>query len=386
MSTFSEKARSTQLRRTNSTPAGAGIGLAATLQGQPSRCLASLGEPVEEIGAKPKAARASDKSLKAKQRRLPPGGAALWERSSKLHIVRELFDGYAADPLGEAQRHVEERGIAAAPPHAAASQRSLERYADRQAKIEKLLENHTSTARVDFHKPAPPAYAPARPTTGASDDTVLTGDAYEVDLDADSIAPQSFMTSPAPPDPIAGAAQLTRGVSISERIVRNGKWSGGVLFKPPNPTSFRLTICPEQDVGTSPVFIGIAPAGANLEVPNFHDTGTGVFLCMGGLHSDALIAALGAPGGPSFHFLGDRHQARLPMIPLGGTVSVHYSQTTTPESTVPIGELHFITTDPNGVEFVTRPPLPTPLPADVDWRPCVLLCMPTTAVRISTFI
>jgi len=59
--------------------------------------------------------------------RLAAGPTGLWDSNCKLNVVRDLLDGYAADPLG---------GI---PPNSSSS--FLEKYVERQAEIERLLQD-----------------------------------------------------------------------------------------------------------------------------------------------------------------------------------------------------------------------------------------------------
>merc|ERR1711988_836076 len=159
-----------------------------------------------------------------------------------------------------------------------------------------------------------------------------------------------------------------------------GQWSGGATFSPPNERSFRLTICPLDPLEENPVFLGLAPDGADLSMVSFFSSGGGIFLCLGGRASDDLISALGAPGGPAFFTFGERQFARLPVPKPGQSISVHYWEDDKG------GQVRFFISSADGDEIRSdRPPLQQPLPTGI-WRPCLLLCMPGTRVHVVRLI
>merc|ERR1740121_269625 len=57
----------------------------------------------------------------------------------------------------------------------------------------------------------------------------------------------------------------TKNTVISaDRVLTVKDWSGGAVFSPPDPTSFRLTVKVLDDVATKPLFIGVVPEDADL--------------------------------------------------------------------------------------------------------------------------
>lgn len=141
-----------------------------------------------------------------------------------------------------------------------------------------------------------------------------------------------------------------------------------------------MTVCPLSPLDSHPIFIGIAPFDADLGLVNFFDNG-GVFLCMGGSGSESLIAALGAPGGPSFHAFGERSLCELPRLPEGGTLAVHYYEDQS-DGGEKEGQIRFVVGDEfgRGINF-ERPMLRKRIKPG-KWRPCMLLCVPGTKVRV----
>eukprot|EP00928_Gymnodinium_smaydae_P088768 TRINITY_DN7280_c0_g1_i2.p1 TRINITY_DN7280_c0_g1~~TRINITY_DN7280_c0_g1_i2.p1 ORF type:complete len:614 (-),score=133.97 TRINITY_DN7280_c0_g1_i2:39-1880(-) len=363
----------------------------------------------------------------ARRKRLAAGAAGIWDAHSKLHIVRELYDTYAADPLGEVDRALAassgRRGLTPSAsagsfpaamrdlggcdhleqdeertPHAAVSRRLLERYVERQEKIERLLERKTGHGRIDLQRPGRPRYAPPQSVyfeqeTGerdADDAEALAGSqeaSGEVQLsaqgDAEVALQENAEPAEEPPDPrLAERVGLTACAMLSGCVLRNGDWSGGALMQPSDPTCFRLSIRPLAPVDYAPVFIGIAPADAVLDVVNFFDVGGAVTLCVGGLASEALIASMGASGGrPSFHCLGERSVSKLPLLPPGGQLTVQYSEEPSAHGGKPEGQVTFFVTDEDGELHSARPKMKRRLIPGM-WRPCVLLCMPHTKVLI----
>jgi len=180
--------------------------------------------------------------------------------------------------------------------------------------------------------------------------------------------------------PRAQLADKTVNVTLENNILFNTEWSGGAIFSPPDARSFRLTICPLDPLEDHPIFIGIAPPDADLNMVSFYSSGGGVLLCAGGHPSDDLISALGAPGGPAFFCFGQRNYSLLPTPKPGQSISVHYMEGENG------GELRFFISTAEGEEVMSdRPPVPQGIPL-ASWRPCVLLCMPETRVHIVRLI
>mmetsp|Transcript_31880 Transcript_31880/g.80820 ORF Transcript_31880/g.80820 Transcript_31880/m.80820 type:complete len:425 (+) Transcript_31880:92-1366(+) len=87
--------------------------------------LTEVGFDAEEVLAKP---------------RLKHGPAGPWSSNAKLSIVRDLLDGYAADPLGGGP-------AGRSRPASSSAADFLERYVERQAEIERLLDERRAGGR-----------------------------------------------------------------------------------------------------------------------------------------------------------------------------------------------------------------------------------------------
>jgi len=377
MSTLAQKASNPGLRGESSKalPAFPAAAIAAQAQTQMMR-FGALGEKSTDLPARMQPEESSQRG------RLPGGHKHIFENHSKLHIVRHLYDGYASDPLGEHERGCKLNTTVS--PQVASSKKLLATYVDRQAHIEGLLEQKTGVGRVDHHMATYIAPAPA----AADEDVGVSQSVDRFALSGDEIAESGAREELDPSIPPAfDTVAMTPNAKMIGNVLCNDQWSGGALLQPPNPTAFTLTIRPEDATETNPVFIGIAPVDADLSVLNFFDVGGGVFLCMGGIASTALIAALGAPGGPCFHAFGKRTVARLPVPPSGSTLTLSYHEENPSNGGPPEGHVSFLIGDENeeGTQFA-RPPLTQKLPGRGIWRPCVLLCMPNTRVRIEQLI
>ncbi|CAE8736865.1 unnamed protein product, partial [Polarella glacialis] len=88
LESFAQKAHNEGLR-----PAVGRPSAQAARPGRPRRRFAALGE--FHCGL-PLAGR---QQLQSALPRLPPGRPELWEASSSLRVVQDLYNGYAADPL-----------------------------------------------------------------------------------------------------------------------------------------------------------------------------------------------------------------------------------------------------------------------------------------------
>eukprot|EP00927_Polykrikos_kofoidii_P078014 TRINITY_DN74894_c0_g1_i1.p1 TRINITY_DN74894_c0_g1~~TRINITY_DN74894_c0_g1_i1.p1 ORF type:complete len:639 (+),score=99.08 TRINITY_DN74894_c0_g1_i1:26-1918(+) len=360
LATLAQKAHCPDLRRNSvSMPSlpGAAALAAATQRGR----LAALGE--RHSGLTAHASAAND--AKPRRKRLPAGHQGLWEGCSRFHVVRELYDGYASDPLGEVERGGKRSSSSS---KAASMKKILEHYVERQATIESMLGERTGTGRLDL-----------QPTDSVVSPTSTVAPTTETETTVEIVTPKVSKKV----EPFQAIA-LTPNVKFDGRVLANDDWSGGALLRPPNCRSFRLTIRPEEAMDMNPVFIGIAPADADLSMVNFFDVGGGIFLCMGGIASEALIAALGAPGGPFFHCFGERTVAELPVGGRGACLSVQYTEETPPGGSSPEGQVIFLLHDVTGDGiFYARPRITRRLTPG-RWRPCVLLSMPNTHVHIES--
>lgn len=309
--------------------------------------------------------------------RLATGPAGLWDSHSQFRIVRDLYDSYAADPLanspvGQRKASVDSDSSSASVPSKTPKSKFLGRYLERQAEIEKLLDHTWTGGRPDNGNGTDPD--PAEPSSP--------------DLGARAMSPGDAATCVGH---VAGTsdwgalfcryqlADKTSNVTLEGDLLSNSRWSGGAIFSPPNERSFRLTISLLDAMDEHPVYLGLAPANADLSMVSFYSSGGGVFMCIGGRASEDPIAALGAPGGPAFFCMGGRSEARLPNPRPGQSISVHYSESDG-------GEVRFIVSTEDGIEIRSdKPPLEEGLPLG-PWRPCVLMCMPETRVRIVRLI
>lgn len=178
-------------------------------------------------------------------------------------------------------------------------------------------------------------------------------------------------------------ALKTPNVRLDGETLTNAEWSGGAAFAPRDELSFCLTISPMDELETNPIFLGIAPADADLSMVNFFDAGGGIFLRMGGSENYTLLAACGAPGGPCFHALGARSVSVLPVLTPGYTLSVAFEARACGSGARPgEGRVHFVVGDRRGEAiFYDSPKLPRTIPAR-GWRPCLLLSRPGTRVRV----
>jgi hypothetical protein len=321
-----------------------------------------------------------------------------------MHAVRDLYDTYAADPLG----------VGVSPSgHSQTKARAkfFERYIDRQAEIESLLEKKQRTQKgllpgaLVHAGPLPaPGGGGGGGAQGSVTDDMRDEDSLDLDLDLDDFdleLERELCGEDQQSEPVAGpdpgdeikaempsrpfrfkVAARTPNTELRDNdTVSCRDWSGGVLFAPSGRSQFKLTVAPQDPLETHPIFIGIAPFDADLTIVNFFDVGGGVFLCMGGQSSGSLLAARGAPGGPAFYALGERTVADLPLMTVGHTVMVQYSEDDDGSGEV-VGQVRFSLGDDQGHGiFHASPPLPRKLRAG-RWRPCLLICVPGARVRV----
>jgi len=356
-------------------PAAARLSLSSALR-PPRRRFAALGE--EHRGLPLDGASSSRGPM-----RLPAGPSGLWDMSSHLRVVRDLYDGYASDPLGAAPRMGRRLSSDSASDTISGSStpsqptmhrgKFLEKYVERQAEIENLLERKwgrrgEATWLSEAEAPETSSGMPAE----AEAEEEIAGALQTDDRVVDGLEEFVLLRRPA----LAGK---TKNVTLDGDILSNRQWSGGALLAPPDERSFRLTICALDPLETNPLFIGIAPADMDLGMVNVFSN-EGVFLCMGGRASDSLISALGSPAGPAFYTSGERHPAPLPSPFPGQSLSVHFY---TSEGK---GSVRFIVSESTGEEVFSAEPMLKQTLSTGPWRPCVLLCMPDTRVLIQKLI
>mmetsp|Transcript_10976 Transcript_10976/g.23069 ORF Transcript_10976/g.23069 Transcript_10976/m.23069 type:complete len:565 (-) Transcript_10976:58-1752(-) len=364
LSTFSQKAQAYELRPKNAMgPVGPKPPQPGAGRGLPGkrRCFGVLGDIHGGLPMLP--------STGASKVRLPGGRTRIWETTSSLSIVRDLYDGYAADPLGS-KPPLAKVPSGLLPPTSGAvwsdkRAKFLEKYVEKQAEIEQLLEQRLITKEEE--RTAQPAPAMPQAITTLPDLMEST---------IDEVVEESVVAKPA-----YALAARTPNAFLEGDMLRVANWSGGVLFAPPDEHAFSLTVRPLDPFETCPIFLGIAPADSDLTMVNFFTASGGIFLGVGGCASESLIAALGAPGGPCFHIYGQRSQAELPVVPAGATLTVHYAEEEDAKGRAH-GVVSFIVGDESGHGlYYARPKLPRRLPAG-GWVPCVLLCVPETRMHI----
>ncbi|CAJ1428261.1 unnamed protein product [Effrenium voratum] len=204
------------------------------------------------------------------------------------------------------------------------------KYLENQAKIEHLL--HKQQGRLFPDKgarPAPEARAPKA---------------------AVELAPQVEVREVEPvPEPSVEILARTENTTLTGALLQNAEWSGGVLFARPaaQEFSFELSVSPEADPETHPIFIGIAAPGADLTQANFFAS-AGVFLCLGGTASDGRLGALGAPGGPYVQSFGQRLRAKLPKGHAKCRVQLNYTEAVDDEGQL-LGHVCFMVSDLRGL-------------------------------------
>lgn len=371
METLARKAHSPELR------SGAPANLPGAMSGPSSRRIAALGE--EHIGLPVTMGR------NVSVPRLSAGPPSLFDSHSSLSIVRDLLDGYAADPLSQNSKRLQisstDSDSSRGTPSVSQMPKSkfLSRYLDRQAEIEHMLDHKWSGGGSDSGASAPTSCRASAPE-GNADDASPQPAVFERSVEEPIMSDKSGCDVIPSFPPRIQLADSTSNVALDNNILFNTEWSGGAIFAPPDARSFRLTICPLDGLEDHPIFIGIAPSDADLSMVSFFSSGGGVMLCAGGHPSDDLISALGAPGGPAFFCFGERHFSSLPTPKPGQSISVHYIEGEN------CGELRFFVSTAEGEEVMSdRPPLPQGVPL-ASWRPCVLLSMPETRVHVVRLI
>mmetsp|Transcript_23372 Transcript_23372/g.59701 ORF Transcript_23372/g.59701 Transcript_23372/m.59701 type:complete len:553 (+) Transcript_23372:143-1801(+) len=398
LETFSQKAHAPELRHAGVAPTRRGLprslsNLLATDSGLekallPHQQLVTLGQEhcglpalaSEDGGASSSGGWRREAAASAANLRLSAGRAELWEGRSRYSIVRDLYDGYAADPLGteptgrprsmgavagDSDDEPRLRKRSAGKP----KQSIFRRYVERQAEIELLLKKKWTEAHVpqQAHASMQQASSQALAPAEAHSSRGAAAAAHETPKQVVEPVPALFEL-----------AARTPNVILEGDILRTEKWSGGCMFRPPDERHFRLCLEPLDPLERNPIFFGIAPPNADLASVNFFDAGTGIFLCVGGHASGDLISALGAPGGPAFYSFGVRSWAELPpTLPSGQSLVVHYWE----DEDSGTGQVRFVFSDEDGDgSRFAEPQLPQSIPPG--WLPCILLCVPGMRIRV----
>jgi len=322
---------------------------------------------------------------------LAAGHSALWEEHTPLTCMRDLYDSYAADPLGiirDAGKGREKVSLLDKLDSQLTPKRAgfLEKYLERQADIEGQLQqakqgdsaqgpvrapvlsrgNSTWSSRPEDPPRTPSSSVHSSPKSGA------LGERSKVE---DHLAPRLSV--------VPLCSRTPNAVLAADRTLSVKKWSGGAIFAPPDPTSFRLTIKVVDDLATRPLFIGVVPEDANLATPNyFNGSGCGILLSLGGTRLEDELTELGAPGGPSFHIFGRRQLTVLPTPLPGGTVSVHYWEEVDAADGAAYGRMRVLVNSRTSAEPLKKHER---LPQG-RWRPCVMLCVPDSRVKVEHLI
>jgi len=171
LESFSQKASTYHFRQPCSTSPGSGLvaceggSLSPKSWEAAGRRVVLLGEPLRSLPSENDALLMSSPSRlrqvdRLKQPQLPNGRAHIWQDSTPLSSLRDLYDHYAADPVGFTLG-AEHRFLsltASAPAHGFGKRGLfLEKYVERQAEIERLLEKeHFADVPAE---PASPASA-----------------------------------------------------------------------------------------------------------------------------------------------------------------------------------------------------------------------------------
>lgn len=256
--------------------------------------------------------------------------AELWGRHSSKHIVRDLYAGYAADPLAPGPRKATIGSASSSNvgtprndskvPSPSSRPGFLERYVRQQAHIEKLLNEWQ-----------PPDLQSKACSEGKLDDAevkqkVSVLDANGVPLQAVNIF--SLADDAVPSHPLHVVAR-TRNVSFEGGVMTCSSKSGGARLSPPEELSFRLCVRPLDPLETHPIYIGMVPAGVSGSEVNFlNDRKEGIFLRIGG-YPPGREAIDGPPLDdadplrPEFQVFGERMPAALSMPRPDHGVALH---------------------------------------------------------------
>ncbi|CAE7412471.1 unnamed protein product [Symbiodinium natans] len=305
--------------------------------------------------------------------RLPPARTELWQASSSLSVVRDLYDGYAADPLTASVRALKSRS-ASGHTSPTAPDEFMSHYLEKQAAIESLL--HSSQWKAIEQRARPEPQVDERRPEDAQDAVAASAAAEEQVLEPQEVP------RPVKPSRFEILAR-TANTKVEGAVLENKEWSGAALFARAvaDDPSFELSVQLQNSPKTHPIFIGMAPPDADLCQANFFSSCGGVFLCLGGRASDGKLGALGAPGGPFVQGFGYRLVADLPKGHIGCTVQVNYTEAVDSDGKL-LGHVCFMVSDGRGRLHQHKPQLRQPLHSNVGWLPCLLLCNPDTRVCV----
>jgi len=298
--------------------------------------------------------------------RLPPARAEMWQARSSLSVVRDLYDGYAADPLTASARALKGRSASG---HASptAPDEFMSHYLEKQAAIESLLHSN--------HWKAIERTAASESAQRPSEEEKLA----VVEPAEEAVEAPAVVRKP------CGFEILARTVNtkVDGAVLENKDWSGGALFARAcaDDPSFELSVFLQSNPKTHPIFIGMAPPDADLCQANFFSSCGGIFLCLGGSASDGKLGALGAPGGPFVQSFNYRLVADLPKGHIGCTVQVNYTEAVDADGQLQ-GHVCFMVSDGRGRLHQHKPQLRHPVPSNIGWLPCLLLCNPDTKVWV----
>lgn len=289
--------------------------------------------------------------------RLPPARTHFWEAKSSLQAVRDLYDCYAADPL-MACRPVE------GPKSQDRDEDFMSEYLEKQAVIEHLL--HKRQGRLE--ELMEHATCPAEPSTPP--------------------APTVSVKEQAPKEvrilcPSFQVLAHTKNLQFDGDVLRNKRWSGGVVFARANAEdpSFEIVVQPQDCPEAHPIIIGIAPPDVDLSQANFFSSCGGIFMCLGGSASDGRLGALGAPGGPYVQGFGQRLMPELPKGHQGCRLQLNYTEAVNEEGELQ-GHVCFMVSDERGQLHQYTPKFRRAIAGNVGWLPCVLLCNPDTTLLV----
>ncbi|CAK9017400.1 Hypothetical protein (Fragment), partial [Durusdinium trenchii] len=158
--------------------------------------------------------------------RLPPARTHFWEAKSSLQAVRDLYDCYAADPL-MACRPVE------GPKSQDRDEDFMSEYLEKQAVIEHLLHKRQGRLEELMEHATSATRCPAEPSTPP--------------------APTVSVKEQAPKEvrilcPSFQVLAHTKNLQFDGDVLRNKRWSGGVVFARANAEdpSFEIVVQPQD--------------------------------------------------------------------------------------------------------------------------------------------
>lgn len=288
---------------------------------------------------------------------LPGGAASLWSKETNLSVVQDLYSSYASDPLSRTRILKDHHYFL--------------KYLRRQAEIEELLKekeqsnveqaNDAQVKAIDVWPPSPPAIKDDLSPVSSFHSSRNRNDAggnREID---DQILPSRFEIS-----------KQTSNINVSGQMLSNEQWSGAVTLVPRDPHSFRLTIRLVDSPKTHPVFLGIVPAGADLNAVNLHDN-EGYFLRIDGAREAFCCGNKG------------EQWCSLERITLkeDSSVGVHFVENNSTKFGARM--VCFIGEGAGGDEVFLQPRFSQPIPPG-KWQPCVLMCLPGTHIWLTNLI